>query len=123
MFDRLQGVGQTAVGYAQGQTSKPTYEQVCSGATGHTEAVQVVYDSTEISFDRLVEAFMHKINPVQAGGQGADHGSQYRSGIYFHSREQEEAASRAVAAIPGCTVEVEPFRCFWPAEVYHQKCA
>ncbi|KAL4450189.1 hypothetical protein ABPG77_010858 [Micractinium sp. CCAP 211/92] len=120
-FQRLPGVVATCVGYAQGSTPNPTYEQVCSGRTGHTEAVQLIYRPAEVSFDELCTAFLNKIDPKQKGGQGNDMGSQYRTGIYWHDDEQQKVAQARLAAIPGCAVEAEPVREFWPAEEYHQQ--
>ncbi|PRW57568.1 peptide methionine sulfoxide reductase [Chlorella sorokiniana] len=120
-FQRVPGVVATCSGYAQGHADQPTYEQVCSGRTGHTEAVQLTYKPAEVSFDQLCDAFLAKIDPKQKNGQGGDIGTQYRTGIYWHTDEQEEVAQRRLAAIPGCAVEAEPFRVFWPAEEYHQR--
>ena len=228
---RTPGVVSTAVGYAQGITENPTYEQVscrrrcrfvccipqllprcflcgaarpatiiiaalpdtlllpghhhtlahrltsprlppqvCSGRTGHTEAVQLTYRPAEVSFDDLTTVFLKKIDPRQVGavslrvaqfltqqaaaqadtkpgtgqphplavlptrrpvpallslpqknGQGGDIGSQYRTGIYWHTPEQQQVAQARLAAIPGCAVEAEPVKTFWPAETYHQQ--
>ncbi|EFN55435.1 hypothetical protein CHLNCDRAFT_59670 [Chlorella variabilis] len=120
-FQRVPGVVATAVGYSQGHVDHPTYEQVCSGRTGHTEAVQLTYRPSEVTYDQLCDAFFKKINPMQKNGQGNDHGSQYRTGIYWHNEEQQKVAQARVAAIPGCAVEAEAFKSFWPAEEYHQQ--
>ena len=118
---RVPGVVRTAVGYAQGQVSNPSYEQVCGGGTGHTEAVQLTYRPAEVTFDQLCDTFFKKINPTQRNGQGNDRGSQYRTGIYWHDEEQRAVAQARVAAIPNCAVEAEPFASFWAAEGYHQQ--
>lgn len=120
-FQRVPGVVATAVGYAQGRTENPTYEQVCSGRTGHTEAVQLTYRPTEVSYDSLCNTLFSKIDPKQKNGQGMDIGSQYRTGIYWHNDDQSKVAQARIAAIPGCAVEAEPFKSFWPAEEYHQQ--
>lgn len=120
-FQRVPGVVATAVGYSQGQVENPTYQQVCSGRTGHTEAVQLAYRPSEVSYEQLCDAFFKKINPKQRNGQGNDHGSQYRTGIYWHNEDQRQVVQARVAAIPGCAVEAEPIKSFWPAEEYHQR--
>ncbi|KAL6781750.1 MSRA4 [Auxenochlorella protothecoides x Auxenochlorella symbiontica] len=120
-FDRLHGVLSSSVGYAQGQKQHPTYKEVCTGTTGHSEAVQLVYDPEQITYAQLLDALFEKIDPLQREGQGADVGSQYRTGIYTHSQVQAQAAKQKVASVEGCAVEVEPFTVFWPAEEYHQR--
>ena len=115
-------------GYMQGHVEHPTYEQVCSGTTGHAEAVMVVFDADRISYRRLVEAFMAMHDPSQLYRQGPDVGTQYRSGIYFVSDEQREVAKAYLKELErderfaGRTIvtELEPAKTFWPAEEYHQ---
>ena len=99
----------------------PTYEAVCTGATGHAEAVQVIYDEKAVSFDALMDVFFSKHDPTTLNRQGGDVGTQYRSGIYAHGDAQLEAAKKRVQSIPGATTEVIPAGQFWPAEDYHQK--
>ena len=86
-FQRVQGVKYTAVGYTQGREAEPNYEQVCAGATGHTEAVLVYYDPAVVSYKELVQVFLDRIDPTTVNGQGKDYGRQYRTGIYAHSLE------------------------------------
>ena len=88
-FDKVKGVVQTTVGYTGGKTEKPTYKEVCSDATGHAEAVQVVYDPTVVTYEQLLDRFWSMHDPTTLNRQGPDFGSQYRSAIFFHSPEQE----------------------------------
>ena len=124
-FDKLDGVISTTSGYAAGRTLNPTYERVSSGGTGHTETVQVTYDPAKVSYDTLLKTFWHNVDAVDAGGQFCDRGSQYRSGIYFHSQEQRqqaEASKTQVAAQLGKPVATEIVAAgpFYKAEEYHQ---
>ncbi|CAM9939509.1 unnamed protein product [Choristocarpus tenellus] len=92
-FQRVPGVTLTSVGYTQGNIEKPTYGEVCSGSSGHTEAVQVHYKPSEVSYESLVDVFFSRIDPTQVNGQGGDRGTQYRTGVYSHTEEQAEAVS------------------------------
>lgn len=126
MFERVVGVLSTEVGYSQGTVKEPTYEQVCSGATGHTEVVKVVYDPEVVSFESLLDTFWAKHDPTSKDRQGSDSGTQYRAGIYTTTDEQEETARRYVeakkAAMPGVKIwtELEPLKEYYAAEPYHQ---
>eukprot|EP00882_Tetradesmus_deserticola_P020516 GHRQ01022165.1.p1 GENE.GHRQ01022165.1~~GHRQ01022165.1.p1 ORF type:complete len:283 (+),score=139.55 GHRQ01022165.1:360-1208(+) len=93
-FQRVPGVISTEVGYSQGQVEDPSYEQVCSGSTGHAEVVQVTYDPQQVSFRELLDVFWAKHDPTSLNKQGADSGTQYRAGIYTHSPEQAEEAAK-----------------------------
>ncbi len=124
------GVEVTAVGYQGGQTPNPTYEEVCSGMTGHTEAVKVVYDPAAISFGQLLKLFWESHDPTQGMRQGNDVGSQYRSAIYTTTADQlreaeasKAAYGRALAAtgLPPITTEVRAAPVFYYAEDYHQQ--
>ena len=124
------GVYTTAVGYAGGQTENPTYEEVCSGRTGHTEAVLVVFDPKKISYDELLKIFWENHNPTQGMRQGNDVGTQYRSAIYTFGEAQQKAAAaskavyqKALAAkgLGAITTEVAPAGKFYFAEDYHQQ--
>jgi peptide-methionine (S)-S-oxide reductase len=129
-FWQLPGVLVTAVGYAGGYTPNPTYEEVCSGRTGHNEVVRVVFDPKRISFGKLLKTFWESHNPTQGMRQGNDAGTQYRSGIYTFSEEQareaqtskdayqSELSARGFGAI---TTEVVPAQEFYFAEDYHQQ--
>ena len=126
-FDHMPGVIATTSGYSGGRIANPTYELVSAGGTGHIEVVRVVYDPTRISFAALVERFFRTIDPVDAGGQFCDHGSQYRSAIFVaNPRERaiaEAAKARAARAlkVPGPIVtSILPAARFYPAEGYHQ---
>eukprot|EP00899_Mesostigma_viride_P001987 jgi/Mesvir1/1178/Mv17675-RA.1 len=124
-FQRVPGVVATAVGYTQGNTTAPTYEQVCSGRTGHTEAVLVTYDPKECKFETLVETFLKRTDVTQVNGQGNDWGTQYRTGIYHHSDAQKEIANKYLDQLRAKNVkvasEVKPALDFWLAESYHQQ--
>ena len=124
------GVYVTAVGYAGGHTQNPTYEEVCSGRTGHTEVVLVVFDPAKISYDRLLKAFWENHNPTQGMRQGNDVGTQYRSAIYTSNEAQAAAAAaskasyqKALAAkgLGAITTEIGPSGPFYFAEDYHQQ--
>jgi peptide-methionine (S)-S-oxide reductase len=130
MFWRAPGVYSTAVGYAGGYTPNPTYEEVCSGRTGHNEVVQVVYDPARTSYDELLKVFWEGHDPTQGMRQGNDVGTQYRSGIYVHSEAQREAAERSREAFQKVldqggygpiTTEIVPAPEFYYAEDYHQQ--
>jgi peptide-methionine (S)-S-oxide reductase len=129
-FWQVPGVVVTAVGYAGGPTPNPTYEEVCSGLTGHNEAVFVVYDPKQVSYDALLKLFWESHDPTQGMRQGNDVGTQYRSGIYYYSDEQRREAQASKAAyeaalmargIGAITTEILPAPEFYFAEEYHQQ--
>jgi peptide-methionine (S)-S-oxide reductase len=127
-FRKIQGVSGTAVGYAGGTVGEPTYEQVCSGTTGHAEVVRLEFDPRRVNFEQLLEVLFEIHDPTQLNRQGPDVGTQYRSAVFFHDAEQETAAREAKARIqasgnlPGPVVtEVTAAGDFWPAEDYHQR--
>ena len=129
-FWQCDGVISTAVGYAQGHTPNPTYEEVCSGATGHNEVVRVVFDPARVSLEALVQLFFESHNPTQGMRQGNDVGTQYRSGIYTFDDAQRETArtvlaryqERLTAAGHGAiTTEIASAATFYFAEDYHQQ--
>jgi peptide-methionine (S)-S-oxide reductase len=129
-FWQLPGVYTTAVGYAGGHTPNPTYEEVCSGRTGHTEVVLVVYDPKKISFDSILKAFWESHDPTQGMRQGNDVGTQYRSAIYCSTPEQKKAAEESKAAYEAAlvksghgaiTTEIAEALPFYYAEDYHQQ--
>jgi peptide-methionine (S)-S-oxide reductase len=124
-FDQLTGVISTTSGYAGGHTKNPTYEQVSAGRTGHAEVVQVVYDPARITYERLLDAFWKNVDPLDAGGQFCDRGSQYRTAIFYHSEEQRrlaEASRERIHKALGRPVvtEIAPVGTFYAAEDYHQ---
>jgi peptide-methionine (S)-S-oxide reductase len=130
MFWQLPGVYSTAVGYAGGYTPNPTYEEVCSGRTGHTEAVLVVFDPAQVSYEQLLKAFWEDHDPSQGMRQGNDVGTQYRSAIYYVDDEQRTAAEATMktyqealheAGYGDITTEIAPLGAFYYAEPYHQQ--
>jgi peptide-methionine (S)-S-oxide reductase len=130
VFWQLPGVYTTAVGYTGGVTAHPDYEEVCSGLTGHTEAVLVVYDPAVVSYGELVASFFEVHDPTQGYRQGNDVGTQYRSGIYWTTEEQRAVAEQATAAFGATlaeqgydpvTTEIAPLGDFYYAEAYHQQ--
>ena len=129
-FWQQPGVYTTAVGYAAGYTPNPTYEEVCSGLTGHNEVVLVVFDPKEVSLEKLLKVFWESHNPTQGMRQGNDRGTQYRSGIYYFNAAQRESAEKTKAAyqaalneknIGEITTEILPAAEFYYAETYHQQ--
>jgi peptide-methionine (S)-S-oxide reductase len=129
-FWQVPGVYTTAVGYAAGHTPNPSYEEVCSGRTGHNEVVLVAYDPAKLTYEELLRVFWEGHDPTQGMRQGNDVGTQYRSGIYFVSDAQREAAEAsreayarelAAAGYGEITTEIEPAGPFYYAEDYHQQ--
>jgi peptide-methionine (S)-S-oxide reductase len=127
-FRQIEGVTGTAVGYTGGQTEKPTYEQVCTDRTGHAEAVEVEFDPARVSFEHLLDVFWASHDPTQLNRQGPDHGSQYRSAIFYHTPEQQAAAEaskqklEASGRLPRPIVtQIVPAAEFYRAEEYHQQ--
>ena len=130
IFWQAEGVHTTAVGYAGGFTPNPTYEEVCSGSTGHTEAVLVVWDPAKTSFEQILKLFWEGHDPTQGMRQGNDMGTQYRSALYWTTPEQRDAAEQSLrayndrlaqAGYPGITTEVAEAGPFYYAEGYHQQ--
>jgi len=125
-FRQLPGVVSTAVGYAGGALASPTYQDVCSGTTGHAEVVQVEYDQSKVSYDDLLKVFWENHDPTTLNRQGPDRGEQYRSAIFFHRPEQQAAAiasrerTQAAHRRPIVT-EITPASDFFIAEDYHQQ--
>jgi peptide-methionine (S)-S-oxide reductase len=121
VFELLEGVEKVESGYTGGNTPDPRYEQICSGTTGHAEAVRITFDPAEISFRELLEVFFTIHDPTTLNRQGNDVGSQYRSAIFIHSPEQQAIAEEAVAAIPSAVTEIVAAGIFYLAEDYHQE--
>jgi len=126
-YDALDGVISTTSGYTGGQQQNPTYKEVSRGGTGHTEAVQIVYDPKRVSYTELLDIYWRNIDPTDSSGQFCDKGSQYRSEIFYHDKEQKKLADESKATL----VEHKPFTgdvvtgitpatVFYPAEDYHQ---
>ncbi|MCI0334938.1 MAG: peptide-methionine (S)-S-oxide reductase MsrA [Planctomycetes bacterium] len=128
MFQNLRGVKSAVSGYSGGRTQNPTYEQICSGNTGHAEVVQVTFDPAVISFDDLLRVFWRTHDPTTLNRQGHDVGTQYRSAIFYHNDEQRKVAEQYKAQLDkskafGAPIvtEITRFEKFYPAESYHQK--
>jgi peptide-methionine (S)-S-oxide reductase len=127
VYNELRGVERVVSGYAGGQVAQPTYEQVCSGRTGHAEVVQLTFDPAVISFREILEVFFTIHDPTTLNRQGADVGTQYRSAIFYHSPEQEQTARDVIAQLEAdatwrdpIVTELQPLPEFYPAEAYHQ---
>ena len=131
LFYRKKGVYITAVGYSQGETKNPSYEEVCSGKTNHVEVVRIVFDPTQIKYEELLKEFWDRHDPTTPMRQGNDYGTQYRSGIYFHSREQQILAEESKKIFQDAlqlkhpnveiVTEIESERNFFFAEEFHQQ--
>jgi peptide-methionine (S)-S-oxide reductase len=124
-FEKLTGVVSVTSGYTGGQKPNPTYEEVSAGATGHAEAVEIVYDPQKVSYAQLLDVFWHNVDPTQADAQFCDHGRQYRTAIFTHDEEQrrlaDESKKQVQARFPKPVVtEIVPASRFYPAEEYHQ---
>lgn len=126
-FEKLDGVYAVTSGYSGGPELNPTYKQVSSGETAHVEVVQVLFDPSKVSYDKLLDVYWRQIDPTQVNGQFADHGSQYRTVIFVHDDAQRELAQKSKQALEDSkrfdkpiAVTIEPYTAFWPAEVYHQ---
>ncbi len=128
MFRSIDGVLDARSGYTGGQAKNPTYEDVCTGATGHAESVLVTYDDAIVSYERLLDAFWTGHDPTTRDRQGYDVGTQYRSVIFYHTPEQREAANRSLAALESSAKYKDPIVTkvvaapeFYSAEEYHQQ--
>jgi peptide-methionine (S)-S-oxide reductase len=124
-YDELDGVISTISGYIGGAKKNPSYEEVVTGATGHTEAVQVTYDPAKITYEKLLEVFWRNIDPLTANAQFCDHGSQYRSGIFYHDETQKKLAEGSRTRVQSrfkqpVVTEIVRATEFYPAEDYHQ---
>ncbi|MEX0657592.1 MAG: peptide-methionine (S)-S-oxide reductase MsrA [Egibacteraceae bacterium] len=127
-FRQVRGVSATAVGYAGGTTDQPTYQQVCTGRTGHAEVVAVTYDPARVSYEELLAVFWEAHDPTQRDRQGPDVGTQYRSVVFVHDEVQEKAAEASKAAVSASgryrkaiVTEIAPAPPFHLAEDYHQQ--
>jgi peptide-methionine (S)-S-oxide reductase len=126
-FDPVPGVISTVSGYMGGHTKNPTYEQISTGRTGHAEVVQIEYDPQKVTYEKLLEVFWRNIDPTQRDAQFCDHGSQYRSGVFFHDEEQRRLAEASRAAVAKnkrfkgeIVTEITKAGEFYTAEDYHQ---
>ncbi len=128
VFEMVEGVARVKSGYAGGHVAHPTYEQVCTGETGHAEVVQVAFDPAQVSYAELLEIFFGIHDPTTVDRQGADVGTQYRSAIFTHSEEQDRIAREVLAEIDAhgpwddpIVTEIRPLDVFYPAEDYHDR--
>lgn len=124
-YSRIPGVKESISGYANGTKENPTYQEVCTGTTGHTETVKIVYDKTIVSLEKLVEIFFKIVDPTQRNRQSNDIGTQYRSGIYYLDENEKEIIEKIVESKQSnyedpIVTEVEKLECFYEAEEYHQ---
>jgi peptide-methionine (S)-S-oxide reductase len=127
IFQQLKGVVKVTSGYSGGFIDNPDYKQVCSGTTGHAECLNIIYDTTKISFDELLEAFWQTHDPTTLNRQGNDIGTQYRSVVFYHNQQQKNstekyktALNKSGAWLNPIVTTLEPFVKFYPAEDYHQ---
>ena len=128
VYDDLQGVLDVVSGYAGGQAHHPSYEDVCTGETGHAEVVQITFDPAQVSYRELLEVFFTIHDPTTLNRQGADIGTQYRSAIFYHTAEQKMVAEKVMAELTAAglwdqpiVTQVVPLDAFYPAEDYHQE--
>jgi peptide-methionine (S)-S-oxide reductase len=128
VFSELKGIEKVESGYSGGTIQDPTYEQVCTGRTGHAEVVQITFDQTQISFKEILQIFFTSHDPTTLNRQGADVGTQYRSVIFYHDEKQKTTAERVIAEINASKIwnkpivtELTPFQSFYEAENYHQQ--
>jgi len=127
VFQRMKGVEKVVSGYAGGHVENPTYRQVCGGDTGHAEVIQVTYDPSQISYEKLLEIFWKTHDPTTPDRQGNDHGPQYRSVVFYHNDEQKRLAEAYKKKLDEAKIwddpivtEISPLTNYYPAEDYHQ---
>ncbi|MFB3896019.1 MAG: peptide-methionine (S)-S-oxide reductase MsrA [bacterium] len=127
VYKKLDGVIQVISGYTGGTTKNPTYEQVCSGTTGHYEAIQITFDPNKIAYQDLLDIFWHQIDPTDPEGQFVDRGSQYQTAVFYHNEKQKQIAEVSITALnrsgrypKPIVTQVIPATAFYPAEEYHQ---
>jgi peptide-methionine (S)-S-oxide reductase len=126
-FDKTDGVLSTTSGYTGGTKQNPTYEEVSAGGTGHAESIEVVYDPSRVSYDKLLDVYWHNVDPLTPNAQFCDHGNQYRTAIFYHDDEQKRIAEKSKKDLEASgrfkqpiVTEIVPAGQFWPAEDYHQ---
>jgi len=126
-FEKVEGVVSVLSGYMGGTVANPTYEEVSAGRTGHAESVEVIYDPTKVTYQKLLDAFWHNVDPLTPNAQFCDHGSQYRSAIFYSSVEEKRQAEESKSAIEQAkkfpapiVTQFAPTATFYPAEDYHQ---
>jgi peptide-methionine (S)-S-oxide reductase len=127
IFKRLKGVKSVLPGYAGGLVKNPSYDQVCTGKTGHAEAIQIEFDPKVITFEKILDIFWHTHNPTTLNRQGNDIGTQYRSAVFFHDQKQKELAEKSKKELEkegvyrdSVVTEITPFKNFYAAEDYHK---
>lgn len=127
IFKRLKGIQTVIPGYTGGHVENPTYEQVCTGTTGHTEAIQITFDQDLIPYEKILDIFWHTHNPTTLNQQGNDIGTQYRSAIFYHDEQQKEVAEKSKQELENShmykdpiVTEILPYKTFYPAENYHK---
>jgi peptide-methionine (S)-S-oxide reductase len=127
VFEKVEGVLSATSGYMGGTVASPSYEEVSAGRTGHAESVEVIYDPAKVSYQKLLEAFWHNVDPITPNAQFCDHGSQYRSAIFFQTDEEKRAADASKQGIEQSRRFTDPIVTqivmalqFYPAEEYHQ---
>ena len=127
VYVKVRGVTDVESGYSNGQARNPSYEDVCSGSTGHAEVVKLEYDASQVTTRQILEIFFTVHDPTQLNQQGADVGTQYRSGIYYTTPQQKEEAEAIIGELNAekafgraIVTEVKPLENYWPAEAYHQ---
>ena len=127
IFENLEGVADVMVGYTGGEIENPTYDDVCSGKTGHVEVIQLYYDPQVISYKQILDIFWNAHDPTTINRQGADTGTQYRSAVFYHDNKQREIAEKSMETIDKSAIyedpivtEISPIVKFYPAEEYHQ---
>ena len=127
-FRQVDGIVETTVGYTGGQLQQPSYEQVCSGTTGHAEAVEVEFDPAKLSYEQLLDVFWQCHNPTQLNRQGPDVGTQYRSAVFYHNSEQQTVAGESKRKLEQSgqynqpiVTEITAASAYFPAEEYHQQ--
>jgi peptide-methionine (S)-S-oxide reductase len=126
-FEKVEGVVTVVSGYMGGTVANPTYEEVSAGRTGHAESVEVIYDPTKVTYQKLLDAFWHNVDPLTPNAQFCDHGSQYRSAIFYSTEEEKRLAEESKSAIEQAkkfpapiVTQLAPAATFYPAEDYHQ---
>ena len=126
-FEKVEGVVTVVSGYMGGTVANPTYEEVSAGRTGHAESVEVIYDPTRVTYQKLLDAFWHNVDPLTSNAQFCDHGTQYRSAIFYSTEEEKRLAEESKAAIEQAKkfpapimTQLAPAATFYPAEDYHQ---
>ena len=120
IFQRVEGVIGLVSGYSNGETENPTYEEICSGTTGHAEVLKIDFDESLVSYDDLLAVFVEVHDPTSLNRQGGDIGVQYRSAVFYTDTSQQELAELLFSGVTGAVTEISPLKVFYPAEDHHQ---